>query len=44
MIGRYLLRRAIRRAGANLWQACEDHWYVPISIALGAWLILNLAF
>lgn len=42
MIARYLFKRAIRRAGASLWHACEEHAWVPASIAIGAWLALNL--
>lgn len=41
MIARYLLRRTIRRAGASLWQACEDHVWLPLAIAILLLMIVN---
>ena len=41
MIGRYLLRRSIRRAGASLWQALEDHALLPLAIAVVLLMIVN---
>lgn len=34
-------RNLIRRAGARLWQACEDHQWIPLVITLVCLLVVN---
>ena len=41
VIARYLIRRTVRRAGASIWQALEDHVWLPLLIAVILLLIVN---
>jgi hypothetical protein len=34
-------RNIVRRAGARLWQACDDHQWLPLVIVLVLLLIVN---
>lgn len=34
-------RHIVRRLAADLWQALEDHWWLPFAIAAALVLIVN---